>query len=79
MAKLFFSYSHADENLRNKLETHLASLKHQGYLETWHDRCILAGAEIDGEILDNLDDADIILLLISSDFIASKYCYDVEV
>jgi hypothetical protein len=78
MTSLFFSYSHADENLRDMLEKHLAALKHQGLIDTWHDRRIEAGTELHGEIDKNLNSAEIILLLVSADFIASKYCYDVE-
>ncbi|MGJ8528609.1 toll/interleukin-1 receptor domain-containing protein [Maritalea sp.] len=78
MTTLFFSYSHADEDLRDMLEKHLAALKHQGLIEFWHDRRISAGTELDGAIDKNLNDAGVILLLVSSDFIASRYCYDVE-
>lgn len=53
-------------------------LKRQGIIETWHDRRIGAGQEIDGGIIDNLENADIILLLVSPNFIASDYCYDRE-
>lgn len=79
MAKLFFSYSHKDEVLRDKLQTHLEMLRRSGAIETWHDRRILAGEELDGAIDQNMQDSDIILLLVSSDFLASDYCYDVEV
>src|SRR5262249_6285750 len=78
MATLFFSYSHRDEDLRDELETHLAALKRQGVIETWHDRRIGAGQEVDNTISEHLEDADIILLLVSPYFIASDYCYDVE-
>ncbi|MBC2734163.1 MAG: toll/interleukin-1 receptor domain-containing protein [Desulfobacteraceae bacterium] len=78
MIKVFFSYSHKDEELRNELETHLAALKRQGVIETWHDRRIGAGVDIDREIDQHLELADIILLLVSPYFIASDYCYDVE-
>jgi hypothetical protein len=61
------------------LEIHLTALKRQGVIETWHDRRIGAGKEFDTEISQNLDNADIILLLVSPYFIASDYCYDVEV
>jgi hypothetical protein len=77
-ANLFISYSHTDEKFRNKLEKHLAALKNQGVLEIWHDRKIIAGQEWENEINGNLSNADIILLLISADFIASRYCYDIE-
>ena len=75
---VFMSYSHADEDLRNELEKHLAGLKRQGAITTWHDRRIVPGDELHGQISDQLDRADIILLLVSADFIASDYCYDVE-
>ena len=78
MIKLFFSYSHRDEGLRNELEVHLSSLKRQGIIETWYDRRIDAGDDVHGEISENLENADIILLLVSPYFIASDYCYDVE-
>ena len=78
MAKVFFSYSHRDENLRNELEIHLSSLKRQAIIETWHDRRIDAGQEFSPEISEYLDEADIILLLVSPYFLASDYCYEVE-
>ncbi|MGD0186969.1 MAG: toll/interleukin-1 receptor domain-containing protein [Roseiarcus sp.] len=79
MAQLFFSYSHRDEDLRDQLDVHLAMLKRQGVVETWHDRRIVAGAPFVQEIDANLDAADVILLLLSPDFLASDYCYDIEV
>jgi hypothetical protein len=78
MAILFFSYSHKDENLRDRLETHLAGLKREGAIETWHDRRIIAGDEFAGVIDDNINRADIVLLLVSPDFIASDYCFQIE-
>ncbi|MCP3963665.1 MAG: toll/interleukin-1 receptor domain-containing protein [bacterium] len=75
---LFFSYSHRDEELRAELETHLASLKREGAIRTWHDREISAGLEWAGEIDQHLQEADLILLLISPDFMASDYCFDRE-
>jgi hypothetical protein len=78
MVKVFFSYSHRDEDLRNELEIHLSALKRQGVIETWYDRRISAGKDFGKEIDSNLEDADIILLLVSPYFIASDYCYDVE-
>ena len=76
---LFYSYSHKDEALRGKLETHLSLLKDQDVIRDWHDRRIAPGTEWDGAISKNLEDAGIILLLISADFLASRYCRDVEV
>ncbi|MEH2375542.1 GUN4 domain-containing protein [Nostoc sp.] len=77
--QLFFSYSHKDEALRDELAKHLAILEWQSVISSWCDRKILPGEEWDYQINDNLNTADIILLLISSDFLFSKYCWDVEV
>ena len=62
MKSVFFSYSHKDEALRNQLETHLAMLKRQGVISTWHDRRVLAGDNVDQGIANELNQADIILL-----------------
>jgi hypothetical protein len=77
--ELFYSYSHKDEELRDQLEIHLAMLKREGAIKSWHDRRISAGREWEGKIDEHLTSADLILLLVSSDFLASDYCYDVEV
>jgi tetratricopeptide (TPR) repeat protein len=76
--KLFCAYAHADEYLRNELDKHLALLQRQGFIESWYDRQILPGAEWELEIEKQLTSARIIVLLISSDFIASDYCYNDE-
>ncbi|WP_151994250.1 toll/interleukin-1 receptor domain-containing protein [Buttiauxella massiliensis] len=78
MTTLVFSYSHADEALRNELEKHLSPLKRTGKITTWHDRRIVPGQEFEHQIDLYFSQADIILLLISSDFINSDYCYEVE-
>lgn len=76
--RLFYSYSHKDENMRNELETHLKLLHRQGLIDSWYDRKIEAGYEWQQNIDENLERADVILLLISADFIASEYCYEKE-
>jgi hypothetical protein len=78
MVNLFFSYSHKDESLRDELEKHLSILKRNGIIDTWHDRRIEAGSVLDASISNNLKNSQIILLLVSSDFLASDYCYDIE-
>lgn len=77
--EIFYSYSHKDKVLREELEKQLSLLKWQGLITGWHDRRILAGQEWAGEIDTHLNTAQIILLLVSPDFMASKYCYGVEV
>ena len=76
--RLFYSYSHRDEELRKKLEDHLAALRWSGMIAEWHDRNIDVGEEWAKEIDRNLSSADIILLLVSASFIASAYCWSVE-
>ena len=66
------------EELREQLEKHLAILRWQGVITDWHDRKISPGGEWQGDINEHLNTAHIILLLISSDFVASPYCYDIE-
>jgi hypothetical protein len=75
---VFVSYSHADEELRRELGKHLSVLERQGIIASWHDRMIGAGTEWEGAIDSHLNDARVILLLVSADFIHSQYCYDVE-
>ena len=76
--ELFFSYSHRDEALRDELAKHLRLLERQKVLSAWHDRQITAGSEWAGQIDQHLEQAQIILLLISADFLNSDYCYDIE-
>src|SRR5579863_6395499 len=76
--KIFFCYAHEDEALLNKLKTHLRPLQRQGLIEMWHDRDINAGTQWEREIDKHLNIAQIILLLISPDFMDSEYCYSKE-
>jgi len=76
--RLFYCYSHKDESLRNELETHLKLLQRLGLIDSWSDRKIEAGADWKHSISENLINADVILLLVSADFIASDYCYEKE-
>lgn len=78
MLGVFLAYSHQDEELRNELETHMALLKRQNIIGVWHDRRIGAGKDIDSTIHSEFDKCQIILLLVSSYFLNSDYCYDVE-
>ncbi len=77
--KLFYSYSHKDESLRDELDAHLTLLKREGFISDWHDRKIRAGDDWGRAISDNLNSADVILFLVSPHFLASTYCRDVEV
>jgi TIR domain len=76
--EIFFSYAHEDEALRDKLAKHLKLLEREGIIKAWHDRDITAGEEWKNAIDSHLESANIILLLISADFLASDYCYDIE-
>jgi len=76
--QVFVSYSHKDDRLRAELETHLKLLQRIGALQLWTDRRISAGTEWKGQIDENLEHADLILLLISADFMNSDYCWDIE-
>ena len=76
--KIFLSYAHKDEAIKKELDTHLSTLKRLDYIETWNDRLIPIGSEWDDEIKTQLREADIILLLISANFISSDYIWDHE-
>ncbi len=76
--EVFCAYSHNDETLRDELEKHLSITKRSGLISLWHDRKISGGTEWEGKVDDHLNSADMILLLVSSDFIASDYCYEKE-
>jgi hypothetical protein len=76
--EVFYSYSHKDEALRDELEEALALLKRQGHIAGWHDRAIVGGQEWADQITEHLESAGIILLLVSSSFLASDYCYGKE-
>jgi internalin A len=77
-ARVFVSYSHRDERQLNELKTHLSPLERLKLIETWYDRRVVAGEDFGQTINENLDGADIIILLVSADFIASNYCYEKE-
>jgi Tfp pilus assembly protein PilF len=76
--EIFLSYAHKDESLCEQMRNHLANLQDQGIITGWNDRKIIPGSEWDEEIKAHLNAADIILLLISADFMASRYCRSVE-
>ncbi len=76
---IFISYAHQDEKYRNQLELHLGFLKKSKLIKSWHDRKIMPGQEWQKEIDNQLNLADIILLLITPAFASSAYCWDVEV
>src|SRR5450755_906000 len=75
---MFISYAHEDEPLRSEWQKHLSLLQRQGLISTWQDRQITAGTKWAQEIDEHLKSASIILLLVSADFVASDYCYGVE-
>lgn len=76
--EIFCCYARKDKPLLSELRTHLMPLQRQGYITLWADTDIDAGTEWEEEINKHLNTAQIILLLVSSDFIASEYCYSKE-
>ncbi len=75
---ILFCYAHQDERMVSQLKNHLSLLEHNGLIAIWDYGNISPGAEWEQEIDKHLDEAQIILLLISASFLASKYCYKVE-
>ena len=74
--KAFISYSSKDQQyMTDELLPALAPLRRLNKLQVWYDRTIDAGADWEKEIMDNLAEADIVLCLVSCDFINSDFCY----
>ncbi|HEY0429517.1 MAG TPA: toll/interleukin-1 receptor domain-containing protein [Pyrinomonadaceae bacterium] len=76
--KIFISYSHQDQILKNALVAHLTPMVYEELIEIWQDRNIDLAENWSEEIDKHINEADIILLLISSRFVFSKYCYGIE-
>ena len=76
--RVFYSYSHADIRMLERLRTHMAMLRREGLITEWYDREIEAGSQWREEIERELEAADVILLLVSADFLNSDFCYQEE-
>ena len=76
--EVFVSYAHEDREFLASLEPHLALLQRAGRVSLWHDGQILPGSEWRREIDQRLESAGLFLLLVSADFLASDYCWGVE-
>jgi len=77
--KIFISYSHRDEQVKDELVTQLTPLKERGVISMWDDRKIIASQRWDKEIAAQLETATVAILLISPDFLSSSYINDYEV
>lgn len=77
-AYIFTSYAHEDEALKTEMDKYLKVLKRSGKIDTWNDRVLMAGEEWDKTIMDELNKANIILLLVSVDFNASDFIWEKE-
>lgn len=75
---VFISYAHEDSHFKDELQNHLKILERKGVIDIWSDRSIQPGSYWSEEIEKHITEANIILLLISSDFLASEYCYEKE-
>ncbi len=76
--KVFFSYSHNDKKHLDDLLTYLVPLQRAKKIEIWTDTQILPGQEWNKAITDNLHKADIVIMLISADFLSSSYIWERE-
>jgi TIR domain len=76
--RLFISYAHEDESLLRLLNQHLAPLRQQGLIKTWHDRAISPGTPWEKQLLLALNEAEVVVLIVTPDFIDSTYIRDVE-
>jgi internalin A len=76
--RLFYSYCHRDDRYRRELCNHLSLLRRENLIDEWYDGEIGAGRQIDDEIRKNLACSDVIVLMISADFLASDYIWQNE-
>ena len=76
---VFYSYAREDEKYRDQLVRELGALRKEGIVSEWHDRMIKPGGDWQRDIEDNLEDAHVVLFLVSPDFMKSDYCIGVEV
>lgn len=76
--KVFISYAHKDESFKDSLNEHLVMLQRSGVISSWHDRELIPGDNWKDEISSHLEEAELILFLVSSSFLASQYCFEVE-
>ncbi|NTW87835.1 MAG: toll/interleukin-1 receptor domain-containing protein [Desulfobulbaceae bacterium] len=76
--EIFFSYAHEDEALMNEVRLQLVVRERLGEIVKWYDRMIPAGDEWRTRIDDRIEGAQVILLFMSSHFLASRYCYEIE-
>jgi hypothetical protein len=78
-ANVFIASALADTWCLRQLEAHLSMLKREGGISTWCNRQLMPGTDWAGVLDRRLEQALLILLLVSADFLASEYCYQVEV
>ncbi len=76
--KIFISSSTQDKALLQQLCIHLSVMERKGQIQLWSENAILPGQEWDNATKENITNADIILCLLSADFLANSYIWDVE-
>ena len=74
VVNLFYSYSHRDSRYREAMERSLAWLRRDGLLVDGSDQSILPGRNIPTAAQDKIDNAEIVVFLLSPDFLASDEC-----
>lgn len=77
--KVFISYAHKDEAFKDELVTMLASMQRQGIIDAWQDRRIEPGDEWYQAIQTAMNECDLAVLLVSKNFLASRFINDEEV
>lgn len=76
--RIFYCYAREDKRYRDMLENYLSTMKRSTWVSSWHDSMINAGEDWERKIDEQIKAANVILLLISPDFMHSNYCYGVE-
>src|ERR1700730_6132051 len=76
--EVFCCYAREDQEMMALLKKYLTPLLKLGQITMWSDTNLNEGVEWEKELHQHLESADLILLLISPDFLASNYCYSIE-
>ena len=79
MSKIFISYSHKDEDWKDRLQEQLEVLALEGYFSVWDDRQIEPGDDWFAEIERELNQADVAVMLISASFLRSSFIRTEEI
>ena len=72
-ARLLYLHAQQDQAFCQALENHLSSLGQEGLLQDWGEGALLGGDEIAAQLQAELARADVVVILLSADFLAAEH------